>query len=131
MKELISIIVQMLKRIKKREGKRCKCEPSSTYSDWLIIKVWLICVLESWTINVFYAKLRRLWKFCPAYSFAAATGLFPLGRQIVNYRALPNTRYQMNSRQIPVYKGRVKAVAMAYKPAIRQPVRRKFPLLEP
>jgi hypothetical protein len=59
MKELITIIDQMLKRLKKREGKRCECEPRSTYSDWLIIKLWLICVLESWTINVFYAKLRR------------------------------------------------------------------------
>jgi hypothetical protein len=64
MKELISIIDQMLKRIKKREGKRCECEPSSTYSDWLIIKVWLICVLEGWTINVFYAKLRREGPAC-------------------------------------------------------------------
>ena len=59
MDELIGIIDKMLRRLKNREGKRADCEPDTAYSDWLIIKIWLICVMENWTINVLYAKLRR------------------------------------------------------------------------
>jgi hypothetical protein len=59
MYELIVIIDKMLRRLKNREGKRMDCEPDSVYSDWLIIKLWLICALEGWTVNVLYAKLRR------------------------------------------------------------------------
>lgn len=59
MYELISIIDKMLRRLKNRGGKRMDCEPGTAYSDWLIIKIWLVCVLENWTVNVLYAKLRR------------------------------------------------------------------------
>lgn len=59
MYELIGIIDKMLRRLKNREGKKEDCEPDTTYSDWLIIKLWLITVLEGWTVNVLYAKLRR------------------------------------------------------------------------
>ena len=59
MYELIFIIDKMLRRLQYREGKRTECEPDCAYSDWLIIKIWLICVLENWTVNVLYAKLAR------------------------------------------------------------------------
>ena len=59
MYELITIIDRMLRRLKNREGRRTECEPAYEFSDWLIIKIWLICALQSWTVNVLYAKLAR------------------------------------------------------------------------
>ena len=59
MYELISIIDKMMRKLKNREGKRGECEPQMAYSDWLIIKLWLICAMEDWTVNVLYAKFQR------------------------------------------------------------------------
>lgn len=57
MNELILLIDKFIRRLRQREGKMSDVEPGKKFSDWLFIKLWVICAIKGWTANTLFAKL--------------------------------------------------------------------------
>lgn len=57
MEQLLGHIDRIRLRLERREGSRRECEPRRFFSDWLLIKLWLLVAIKGWTFNIFFEKL--------------------------------------------------------------------------
>ena len=57
MKRLVEVIRRIAERVKRREREAGVRELRETFSDWLLLRMWLACAVENWSFSILYAKL--------------------------------------------------------------------------